>query len=120
TIIGLTRSATKAHLARAALEAIAYQTRDVADTMCAELGTSLRKLQVDGGACANDFLMQFQADILGVPVERPAVIETTALGAAGLAGLHANVWSSPADFVAQRRVERVFEPKVAEALRESL
>ncbi len=120
TIVGLTRATTRAHLARATLEAIAYQTRDVVDVMCAELGAPLRKLQVDGGACANNFLMQFQADILGVPVERPVVIETTALGAAGLAGLQAKVWSSPADFMAHRRVERVFEPKIGESLRESL
>jgi glycerol kinase len=80
----------------------------------------LRKLQVDGGACANNFLMQFQADILGVPVERPVVIETTALGAAGLAGLQAGAWSSPSDFLAHRRIERVFEPSVAAPLREEL
>lgn len=120
TIVGLTRATTRAHLARAALEAIAYQTRDVVDIMRAELGGPLRKLQVDGGACANNFLMQFQADILGAPIERAAVIETTALGAAGLAGLAANVWSSPADFLAHRRVERVFEPKMPESTRESL
>jgi glycerol kinase len=120
TIIGLTRATTKAHLARATLEAIAYQTRDLVDTMCAETGAPLRKLQVDGGACANNFLMQFQADILSVPVERPVVIETTALGAAGLAGLHAKAWSGRADFLSHRRVERVFEPAIAEPLRESL
>jgi glycerol kinase len=120
TIVGLTRATSRAHLARAALEAIAYQTRDVVDIMGAELGAPVRKLQVDGGACANNFLMQFQADILGVPVERATVIETTALGAAGLAGLAANVWSSPADFLSHRRVERVFEPKMSESTRESL
>jgi glycerol kinase len=120
TILGLTRATTKAHLARAALEAIAYQTRDVVDIMSAELGAPLRKLQVDGGACANNFLMQFQADILGVPVERPVVIETTAVGAAGLAGLAAGVWSIPADFLAHRRTERVFTPSMAGPERENL
>ena len=89
TIVGLTRATSRAHLARAALEAIAYQTRDVVEIMGAELGRPLRKLQVDGGACVNNFLMQFQADVLGVPVERGTTIETTALGAAGLAGLAA-------------------------------
>jgi glycerol kinase len=112
-IVGLTRSTTKAHLARAALESIAYQTRDVAEVMCGEMNAPLKKLQVDGGACANNFLMQFQADILGVPVERPAVIETTVLGAAGLAGLAAGVWKSPHDFMQHRRVERVFTPQRA-------
>lgn len=120
TILGVTRATTGAHLARAALEAIAYQTRDLVDTMCTQLGTPLRKLQVDGGACANNFLMQFQADILGVPVERPAMIEMTALGAAGLAGLHAGVWSSPSDFLSHRVVERMFQPAMAAPLRESL
>lgn len=119
-IIGLTRGTARAHLARATLESIAYQTRDVVDIMCAEMGAPLRKLQVDGGACANNFLMQFQADILGVPVERPVVIETTALGAAGLAGLQAKAWSSPTDFLAHRRVERLFEPTMAAPQRESL
>ena len=120
TILGLTRATTRAHLVRAALEAIAYQTRDLVDIMCAQLDTPIRKLQVDGGACANNFLMQFQADILGVPVERPAMIEMTALGAAGLAGLHAKVWSSPADFLSHRVVDRVFQPVMAAPLRESL
>jgi len=120
TIIGLTRATSRAHLARATLEAIAYQTRDMVDTMCAELGAPLRKLQVDGGACANNFLMQFQADLLGVPVERPVVIETTALGAAGLAGLHAGAWSGPSDFLAHRRIERVFEPAIPAASRDAL
>jgi glycerol kinase len=120
TVIGLTRATSRAHLARAALEAIAYQTRDVVEIMGAELSRPLRKLQVDGGACVNNFLMQFQADILGVPVERGTTIETTALGAAGLAGLAADVWSSPADFLAHRRIDCVFEPNMTESVRESL
>jgi len=120
TIVGLTRATTRAHLARAALEAIAYQTRDVIETMCGERGAPLQKLQVDGGACANNFLMQFQADILGVPVERPAVIETTALGAAGLAGLAAGVWASPAEFLAHRRVQRIFVPQISAGARDAL
>ncbi len=109
-----------AHIVRAALEAIAYQTRELVEAMEADAGAPLTELRADGGAAANDFLMQFQADILGVAVERPVVIETTALGAAGLAGLQADAWSSPADFLAHRRVERVFEPVIAESLRESL
>jgi len=120
TILGLTRATGRAHLARAALESIAYQTRDLVEGMCGELGAPLRKLQVDGGACANNFLMQFQADILGVPVERPAELEMTALGAAGLAGVHAGVWKNPIDFVSRRKVERVFQPFMDAFLREGL
>lgn len=120
TIVGITRATTRAHLARSALESIAYQTRDVVEVMCRELGTPLQKLQVDGGASANNFLMQFQADILGVLVERPAVIETTALGAAGLAGLQAKLWSSPREFLRYRKVDRVFEPRIGQADRDAL
>src|SRR2546426_7610783 len=87
TIVGLTRGTTRAHLARAALEAMAFSTKDVLDAMTADARLRLHALQVDGGAAANDWLMQFQADLLGVPVARPDVIETTALGAAALAGL---------------------------------
>jgi len=106
TIVGLTRGTTKAHLARAALEAMAYGTRDVVDTMTTHgLGAPAR-LRVDGGAAANDWLMQFQADQLSLPVERPDVVETTALGAGGLAGLASGVWSNPAEFLAGRTFVR--------------
>jgi glycerol kinase len=106
TIVGLTRGTTRAHLARAALEAMAFSTKDVLDAMSADAGLTLAALRVDGGAAANDFLMQFQADVLGVPVTRPDMLETTALGAAGLAGLAAGVWRRPEDFLAGRRFTR--------------
>jgi glycerol kinase len=106
TIVGLTRGTTRAHLARAALEAMAFSTKDVLDAMIADAGLTLAALRVDGGAAANDFLMQFQADVLGVPVTRPDMLETTALGAAGLAGLAAGVWRRPEDFLAGRRFTR--------------
>src|SRR6185295_17413172 len=88
---------------RAALEAMAYSTKEVLDAMTADAHLRLSALQVDGGAAANDWLMQFQADVLGVPVARPDLVETTALGAAGLAGLAAGVWRSPEEFLAGRR-----------------
>ncbi len=106
TIVGLTRGTTRAHLARAALEAMAYSTRDVVQAMNRTANGVLDRLRVDGGAAANDWLMQFQADQLGVPVERPDVVETTALGAAGLAGVAAGVWSTPHDFLAAREFTR--------------
>ena len=106
TIVGLTRGTTRAHLARAALEAMAFSTKDVLDAMSADAGLRLAALRVDGGAAANDFLMQFQADVLGVPVTRPDMLETTALGAAGLAGLATGVWRRPEDFLAGRRFTR--------------
>jgi glycerol kinase len=110
TVVGLTRGTTVAHLTRAALEAIAYQSRDVLEAMTEDAGLPPRQLRVDGGAVANDFLCQFQADILDVPVLRPAVIETTGLGAAYLAGLGAGIWSS-LDALAERAViERTFTP----------
>jgi glycerol kinase len=102
TIVGLTRGTTRAHLARAALEAMAYSTADVLDDMHRACGVPFERLRVDGGAAANDWLMQFQADVLGVSVERPDMVETTALGAAGLAGLGAGVWKSADEFVATR------------------
>jgi len=107
TIVGLTRGATRAHLARAALEAMTYATRDVLEAMLRSAGTELDgwrrvPLRVDGGASANDWLMQFQADVLDMPVERPQNIETTALGAAGLAGLAGGVWNTPDEFLQAR------------------
>ena len=105
TIVGLTRGSTRAHIARATLEAMAYGTADVLDGMRQSAGPALEfaRLRVDGGASTNDWLMQFQADILGVPVERPDMVETTALGAAGLAGLAAGVWKDTDAFLATRR-----------------
>jgi glycerol kinase len=112
TIVGLTRGTGRAHLARAALEAMAFSTRDVLEAMTADAHLTLAALQVDGGAAANDWLMQFQADVLGVPVIRPDLVETTALGAAGLAGIAAGVWQQPAEFLAGRRFDR-FDPGAA-------
>jgi glycerol kinase len=105
TIVGLTRGTTRAHLARAALEAMAYSTADVMDAMRAASGAPFERLRVDGGATANDWLMQFQADVLALPVERPANIETTAFGAAGLAGITAGLWPEPEAFLSARRFD---------------
>lgn len=102
TIVGLSRGSRRAHLVRAALEAMAFGTRDVLEAMSAASGVPLTELKVDGGAAANDWLVQFQTDTLGVPVARPDVVETTALGAAGLAGLATGVWRNAADFLASR------------------
>ena len=118
TVVGITRGTTRAHLARAALEAIAYQSRDVLDTMAGESGVSIRTLRVDGGAAANDFLCQFQADMLGVEVLRPSVTETTGLGAAYLAGVGAGLWK-PEELGARWRLERRFTPAMAPAAREA-
>jgi glycerol kinase len=112
TIVGLTRGTTSAHLVRAALESIAYQSRDVLEAMAADAGPPIRALRVDGGAAANDFLCQFQADVMNVPVERPRVIETTALGAAGLAGLGVGLWRSLDEFAARAAIERTFVPSM--------
>jgi glycerol kinase len=111
TIVGLTRGTGRAHLARAALEAMAFSTRDVAEAMGKATGVALRELKVDGGAAANDWLMEFQARVLGVPVRRPDVVETTALGAAGLAGLAVGVWPDAAGFTATRHY-RTFAPGI--------
>ena len=120
TILGLSRATTKAHLARAALEAIALSVADVAECMQQDAGVALARLRVDGGAAANDLLLQIQADVLGMPVERPAVLETTALGAALLAGLAVGFFGAAADVAAARRVERTFEPTLDAAGRRRL
>ena len=112
-ISGLTRGSTAAHIVRAALESIAYQTADVLDAMQADSGIAITELRVDGGAARNNFLMQLQADILGVPVVRPGVTETTALGAAYLAGLAVNYWKDAGEIDAQWQVQRRFEPAMA-------
>jgi glycerol kinase len=112
TIVGLTRGTGRAHLVRAALEAMAFSSADLLRAMTDDAGLSLAALRVDGGATANDWLMQFQADVLGVPVERPDNIETTALGAAGLAGIALGVWPSVEAFLAGRKFQR-FQPSMA-------
>jgi len=118
TLIGLTRGTTRAHVARAALEAIAYQTRDVLDVMVQEAGLPIRALRVDGGAAANDFLCQFQSDILGEDVLRPSVTETTGLGAAYLAGVGAGLWRTE-DLAGRWKLERRFTPALAPGAREA-
>ena len=110
-IVGLSRFDTKAHIARATLEAICYQSRDVADAMAADSGVDLEVLKVDGGVTANDFCMQLQADILGVPVSRPVVAETTALGAAYAAGLGVGFWSSPEELRANWNESQRWSPR---------
>ena len=113
TMVGLSRGTTRAHIARAALEAIAFQSAEVLLAMQRDAHHPLIELRVDGGATSNDLLMQFQADLLGVPVVRPQVTETTALGAAYLAGLGTGFWSSPLEVAANWRAERRFEPQMS-------
>ena len=120
TIIGITRGTTKAHIVRAALEYITYQTRDVFNAMESDSGIHLTSLKVDGGAVSNNLLMQFQADILGVPVERPKIIETTALGAAYLAGLAVGVWSSKESLKNNVNLNMRFEPSMPKDRAENL
>jgi glycerol kinase len=120
TIFGLTRGTTKEHIARAALESLAYQTMDVVVAMREDAGITLRGLKVDGGAVDNNFLMQFQADLLDVPVERPVIRETTALGAAYLAGLTVGFWKDKTDIIENRSIDQVFIPKMANPVREGL
>jgi len=114
-VLGLTRGTGKNHIIRATLESLAYQTRDVLDAMQKDSGITLAALKVDGGACANNFLMQFQADIVKAPVERPEVIETTALGAAYLAGLAVGFWQSKQDVIDSWNLERKFVPSIDNA-----
>lgn len=119
TVVGLTRGCTKEHFIRATLESINYQVADVLGVMQEESGIYLKALKVDGGASANNFLMQFQADILNTPVHRPDVIETTSLGAAYLAGLATGYWSSKDEILANWKLGRSFEPAMAEDVRNS-
>src|SRR5436190_188454 len=115
-IVGLTRGTSRAHIARAALESIAFQSAEVLEAMQKDSGEKLSEVRVDGGAAANDLLMQFQADLLGVPVVRPKVLETTALGAAYLAGLTVNLWKSRDEIAAHWKLERRFEPRMQRAV----
>ena len=120
TVLGLTRGSTAGHLARATLESIAYQTRDVLDAMRRDAGLDLQALRADGGAARNDLLMQFQADLLGVPVQRPVVSETTALGAAYLAGLAVGTWASTEEIATQWVLDAEYTPRMSADQRERL
>ncbi len=119
-IVGLTRGSTKAHIARAALEGIAYQVKDLLDAMESDAGEKLSVLRVDGGASVNNFLLQFQSDLLRKPIDRPQMVETTAFGAAFLAGLATGVWSSVDEIKKLRKSDRVFEPVMDESDAEKL
>jgi len=120
TIVGMSRVTTAAHIARATLDSIAYQTADVLEAMHADSGIAVTELRVDGGATQNDLLMQFQADVLGVPVVRPKIYETTALGAAYLAGLAVGFWKNTDALAAQWQLDRRFEPAMPVARRAAL
>ena len=119
-MFGLSRGTRKEHVVRAALESMAYQSRDVLAAMEADAGIPLKELRADGGAIANDFMAQFQSDMLGVPVLRPKVAETTALGAAYLAGLAVGFWESREQIAALWQVDRCFRPAMEESRRERL
>jgi glycerol kinase len=120
TLVGLTRGSGPAHLARASLEAMAYSANDLIDAMASDWGHPVQALKADGGAAANDWLMQFQADVAGIPVGRPALVETTALGAAALAGLTTGFWSDPERLREVQKLERQFEPALPEEKRAEL
>ena len=117
---GVTRGTKRAHFVRAALEAIAYQTRDILEVMKKDTGQNFKLLRVDGGASSNDFLMQFQSDILGIPVERPTILETTALGAAALAGIASGFWKDRETFSRLRKIQKVFLPNKKIANRDKI
>jgi glycerol kinase len=119
-LLGMTRGTNRAHVARAALEAIAFQSAEVLQAMELDAGGSLRELRVDGGAADNTLLLQFQSDLLGVPVIRPRVTETTALGAAYLAGLAVGFWQDEAELTSLWRAERQFEPTMTADQRTAL
>ena len=119
TIVGITRGVNKYHIIRATLESIAYQVNDVIAAMQADSGITLRTLKVDGGASANNFLMQFQADVIHAPVNRPVCVETTAMGAAYLAGLAVGYWSSKEEVIKNWQIDQVFQPQMKEADRVS-
>ncbi|GAB6088920.1 glycerol kinase GlpK [Spirochaeta dissipatitropha] len=119
-IVGMTRGTNMNHIIRATLESLAYQVRDVSECMSEDSGIEMKELKADGGACANNFIMQFQADILNVPVIRPKIIETTARGAAFLAGLASGFWQDLGDILKHAEIDRVFEPSMAETQREEM
>lgn len=119
-VFGLTRGTTKEQFVRATLESLAYQSRDVIDTMISETGLDLKTLAVDGGAANNNYLMQFQADILGTPIRRAAISETTALGAAYLAGLAVGFWNSLDDIKKTAKARDAFDPKMNVDVRDDL
>ena len=117
-LAGITRATTRGHIVRAVLESMAYQTHDVLKVMESECGASMRSLKVDGGASANNLLMQFQADMLNLPILRPSLVETTALGAANLAALTVGLYSSTDDIKKASKIERTFAPMMSENIRE--
>ena len=118
TIVGITRGTNKNHIIRATLESISLQVCDVIDAMRADSGIEVRTLKGDGGASANNFLMQFQSDVLGVPVNRPACVESTAIGAAYLAGLAVGYWKNKDEVIKNQKLDRVFTPQMAQAARD--
>ncbi len=119
-LIGITRDTSSAHVSRAALEGVAFQVADLLDAMQSDTGKKMKELRVDGGMTRSELLMQFQADILGIPVVRPAVTETTALGAAYLAGIAIGYWKSAQDVASQWKVDKKFEPQMKRTVADGL